>query len=383
MTSEHSSTNDFINEPILSHDEIDYFCKCFSDLGSESLVQEDGLISEYGDSGDSLFLMMEGEAVVEVPVGNRWLNVALLRTGTVIGEISFLDDQPRTARVRARTRCRLFNISRDAFNEMAESNANVAFQLVQKISKILAYRLRRIEQFDAVEQGRREMRSELAADLHDRTMSDLSGILMNLGLLKFSLSPSDTNESTIAEVDDIVAMVKQADQTLRNLVREKGHDDVLLRGLDGSMNALLSDISKEESLKEISIEYETVNLLEESIPGHISEDIFQIVRQSTINAVEHAECSNINICISWGTEGISFNVSDDGIGFSSDKISNVPETGHFGLLNLKLRAERIGGTLEIQTASGEGTKISGFVPITRKTSDSSEKIIKNYFIGPS
>ena len=71
MTSEHSSTNDFINEPILSHDEIDYFCKCFSDLGSESLVQEDGLISEYGDSGDSLFLMMEGEAVVEVPVGNR------------------------------------------------------------------------------------------------------------------------------------------------------------------------------------------------------------------------------------------------------------------------------------------------------------------------
>ena len=142
------------------------------------------------------------------------------------------------------------------------------------------------------------MRSELAADLHDRTMSDLSGILMNLGLLKFSLSPSDTNESTIAEVDDIVAMVKQADQTLRNLVREKGHDDVLLRGLDGSMNALLSDISKEESLKEISIEYETANLLGESIPGHISEDIFQIVRQSTINAVEHAECSNINICIS-------------------------------------------------------------------------------------
>ena len=44
MTSEHSSTNDFINEPILSHDEIDYFCECFSDLGSESLVQELSLI---------------------------------------------------------------------------------------------------------------------------------------------------------------------------------------------------------------------------------------------------------------------------------------------------------------------------------------------------
>ena len=383
MTSEHTSTNDFLNEPILSHDEIDYFCKSFVDLGFESVVEEDGLISEYGDLGDSLFLMIEGEAVVEVPVGNRWLNVALLRTGTVIGEISFLDDQPRTARVRARTRCKLFNISRDAFNQIAESNTSVAFKLVQKISKILAYRLRRIEQFDAVEQGRREMRSEIAADLHDRTMNDLSGILMNLGLLKFSLSPSDSNEATVAELNDIVAMVKQADQTLRNLVREKGHDDVLLHGLDGSINTLLSDISKEESSKEISVEYETTNLLGESIPGHISEDIFQIVRQSTINAVDHSQCSNIDISISWGTEGISFNVRDDGIGFSSDKISNVPETGHFGLLNLKLRAERIGGTLEIQSASGEGTKISGFVPITRKTSGNTEKIVKNYFIGPS
>jgi signal transduction histidine kinase len=263
---------------------------------------------------------------------------------------------------------------------MVESNTDVAFRLVERISKILAYRLRRIEQFDAVEQGRREMRSELAADLHDRTMSDLSGILMNLGLLKFSLSPSPSNESTVAGLEEIVSMVKQTDKTLRNLVREKGHDDVLMYGLDGSVNELLSGLSKEPQPHKINMRYKVMNLQGENIPGQISEDIFQIVRQSIINSVDHSKCSNIEISLSWKTEGIAFSVTDDGIGFLSDKISNVPETGHFGLLNLKLRAERIGGTLDIQTGSGEGTKVSGFVPITRKTQKDSEGIVRNYSI---
>ncbi|MQG02631.1 MAG: cyclic nucleotide-binding domain-containing protein [SAR202 cluster bacterium] len=384
MSSANQPGTDSLNEPTLSNDEMSRFRAAFRKGGIEFAVDEDELISDYGDSDDCLYLMLSGEALVEVPAGDRWLNVALLRTGTVIGEISFLDSQPRTARVRARTACRLFRIDRESFDALSETDATSALEFVHKISRILAYRLRRIEQFDAVEQGRREMRTELAADLHDSTMNDLSGILMNLGLLKFSLGGDSDNQKTLTEVDGIVSMVKHADQTLRNLVREKAHDDITLRGLEGTIDDFLVSLSRGPMTRKVTIEFKSKNLSYENIPGHMAEDIFQIVRQSVVNANHHSDCSTIDLSLSWDDAGISFSVKDDGIGFNPDNISNVPGSGHFGLLNLKLRAERIGGSVDFETGSGKGTNVYGFAPLTRKLQDDrQDEKVRNYVLDPS
>ena len=120
MSSANQPGTDSLNEPTLSNDEMSRFRAAFRKGGVEFSVDEDELISDYGDSDDCLYLMLSGEALVEVPAGDRWLNVALLRTGTVIGEISFLDSQPRTARVRARTACRLFRIDRESFDALSD-----------------------------------------------------------------------------------------------------------------------------------------------------------------------------------------------------------------------------------------------------------------------
>ncbi|SVA34436.1 uncharacterized protein METZ01_LOCUS87290 [marine metagenome] len=384
MSSANQSGTDSLNEPTLSNEEMSRFRAIFQEGGAEFSADEDELISDYGDSDDCLYLMLSGEALVEVPAGDRWLNVALLRTGTVIGEISFLDSQPRTARVRARTGCRLFRIDRGSFDSLSVTDAPAALEFVHKISMILAYRLRRIEQFDAVEQGRREMRTELAADLHDSTMSDLSGILMNLGLLRFSLGGDSDSQKTLAEVEEIVSMVKHADQTLRNLVREKAHDDVTLHGLERTIDDFLVSLSRVPITRKVSIEYESKNLSYENIPGHIAEDIFQIVRQSVLNANDHSECSNIYLSLGWDDAGISFSIKDDGIGFNPANISNVPGSGHFGLLNLRLRAERIGGSIDFETGSGKGTNVFGFVPLTQKLQDDRRnETVRNYILDPN
>ncbi len=384
MSSANQPGTDSLNEPTLSNDEMSRFRAVFRKGGVEFSVDEDELISDYGDSDDCLYLMLSGEALVEVPAGDRWLNVALLRTGTVIGEISFLDSQPRTARVRARTACRLFRIDRESFDALSATDATSALEFVHKISRILAYRLRRIEQFDAVEQGRREMRTELAADLHDSTMSDLSGILMNLGLLRFSLGGDSDSQKALAEVEEIVSMVKHADQTLRNLVREKAHDDVTLHGLERTIDDFLVSLSRVPITRKVSIEYESKNLSYENIPGHIAEDIFQIVRQSVLNANDHSECSNIYLSLGWDDAGISFSIKDDGIGFNPANISNVPGSGHFGLLNLRLRAERIGGSIDFETGSGKGTNVFGFVPLTQKLQDDRRnETVRNYILDPN
>tara|TARA_Y100000588_G_C13745886_1_gene707611 strand:- start:346 stop:651 length:306 start_codon:yes stop_codon:yes gene_type:complete len=100
-----------------------------------------------------------------------------------------------------------------------------------------------------------------------------------------------------------------------------------------------------------------------------------------LNSVDHSSANEIKIELMWKEEGIAFSVKDDGIGFSQSKISNVPEAGHFGLLNLKLRAERVGGTVDIISAEGEGTSVVGTIPITRKLSEDIPTNTVRYVLG--
>ena len=358
-----------LDEPILTPKEIDKYMEYLSDYGKEIFFVEEEIIVDYGDITTSIDLLISGEAMVEIPVNDKWIPVAWIKSGSVIGEIAFLDSYPRTARVIARTSCRLFRVDREAFTELSEKSPDKALEFISRISRIMAYRLRRIEQFDAVEQGRDDMRKELAADLHDQTMSELSAILMHLGLLKLTL---DGHEESAPDIEDLVAMVKSADVNLRQLVREKGHDDLALVGLEESFRIFFEGLENEEVPFSIEITYTSNQIDQGGLPGPIARDLYQIIRQSVLNSVEHSNAEIIQVEILWNQEGISFSVKDNGVGFSQSNITNVPETGHFGLLNLKLRTERVGGYVDIISVEGKGTRVVGSIPITRRISENIE-----------
>ena len=366
MTDNASDNLGVLDEPILTSQEIIRFIDYLSDYGNELLFYAEEIIVNYGDITTSIDLLVSGEALVEVPANGKWIPVAWIKQGSVIGEIAFLDSFPRTARVMARTECRLFRVDKKAFNELSKNSPERALEFISRISQIMAYRLRRIEQFDAIEQGRDDMRKELAADLHDQTMSELSAILMHLGLLKLTL---DGNVETADDIDHLVSMVKNADVNLRQLVRDKGHDELSVVGLEETLRIFFQDLEVENVSNPMTIMYTSNRLGEGGLPGPVAKDLYQIIRQSVLNAVDHANADTIKVEIMWNEEDIVFSIKDDGIGFSQSNIRNVPEAGHFGLLNLKLRTERVGGTVDIISAEGEGTKVVGTIPITRRLSE--------------
>jgi signal transduction histidine kinase len=376
MADNYFDSSGSLDEPILTDTEIGKYKKYFSDYGEEILFSQGTVIVGYGDVSTSIDLLLTGEALVEVPVNEKWIPVAWIKSGSIIGEIAFLDSQPRTARVIARTACKLFRISRDSFSEVSQKRPIAALEFISRISQIMAYRLRRIEQFDAVEQGRDDMRKELAADLHDQTMSELSAILMHLGLLKLVIE----DQETVKDIDNLVSMVKNADVNLRQLVREKGHDQIAVVGIEESLQMFFKDLEKEPVSSPIEIVYISNELNKGGLPGPVAMDLYQIIRQSVLNSVEHANANLISAEIIWVEEGISFSVEDNGIGFSRSNITNVPEAGHFGLLNLKLRAERVGGYFDINSEEGKGTKVVGTIPISRETSENIKLRTNRYFL---
>ena len=89
-----------------------------------------------GAAGDSMFILLSGEAHVYVQANGTDTRVAKLRTGDYCGEMSLLTGDPRSATVIASTDCEMWEISKDVLAEILQENET----LVQKLSELLAQR---------------------------------------------------------------------------------------------------------------------------------------------------------------------------------------------------------------------------------------------------
>ncbi len=89
------------------------------------------------------------------------------------------------------------------------------------------------------------------------------------------------------------------------------------------------------------------------------EALYRIAQEALHNTVKHARANNVEIRMSCTSGWIDLEVSDDGVGF--DARGEFP--GHLGLRSMGERAERLGGTLEVEAAPGSGTRIHAHIPV--------------------
>jgi CRP/FNR family cyclic AMP-dependent transcriptional regulator len=98
---------------------------------------------EHGDTGDKLYLILEGKIRIsrEVPgMGEEAL--AVLGPGKVFGEMALLDESPRSADARVHERCRLLSISKDGFDDLLFLHKDLAYEVLWSIVAMLVGRLR-------------------------------------------------------------------------------------------------------------------------------------------------------------------------------------------------------------------------------------------------
>ncbi len=93
-------------------------------------------------------------------------------------------------------------------------------------------------------------------------------------------------------------------------------------------------------------------------------ELLRIAQEAVTNAVRHAKASHIAIELRFSARALEMMVQDDGCGFDGQPHaqSSGPE-GHFGLTGMRERVAEIGGTLEIDSAPGRGTRVTANVPL--------------------
>jgi small-conductance mechanosensitive channel/CRP-like cAMP-binding protein len=89
-----------------------------------------------GAAGESMFILLNGEAHVHVQANGTDTLVATLRAGDYCGEMSLLTGAPRSATVLAGTDCEMWEIGKEVLAEVLQQNES----LVQKLSELLAQR---------------------------------------------------------------------------------------------------------------------------------------------------------------------------------------------------------------------------------------------------
>jgi CRP/FNR family cyclic AMP-dependent transcriptional regulator len=96
-----------------------------------------------GEMGDKLYLILEGKVRIsrELPgMGEEAL--AVLGPGEAFGEMSLIDDTPRSADARVHERCRLLVITREAFEDLLFVHKDLAYEILWNFVKTLSGRLR-------------------------------------------------------------------------------------------------------------------------------------------------------------------------------------------------------------------------------------------------
>jgi ligand-binding sensor domain-containing protein/signal transduction histidine kinase len=90
-------------------------------------------------------------------------------------------------------------------------------------------------------------------------------------------------------------------------------------------------------------------------------DLLMIVREAIYNAVRHGRPNRIQLDVEFEKDQCRLRVLDDGSGFDPQIISSLP-AGHYGLVGMKERVQRMGGKLALNSRMGGGTEITLQVP---------------------
>ncbi|HEV8134813.1 MAG TPA: two-component regulator propeller domain-containing protein [Pyrinomonadaceae bacterium] len=213
-------------------------------------------------------------------------------------------------------------------------------------------RVRRMQrQFDAV----LAERTRIAREIHDNLAQEMLGISVQLEVVARTM-PSGADVAQ-THLDRVRMLVRHGIAEARRYVW-----DLRSQALDkADFPTALADTARRltaDSPVEAQVEISGVF---RPLPATIEDNLLRIGQEAINNAVSHANARLLVVKMIFDIQRVQLSVRDDGRGFD---VATGIKNGHFGLVGMRERAERIGGTLNIMSSTDIGTEVVVDVPIS-------------------
>lgn len=190
-------------------------------------------------------------------------------------------------------------------------------------------------------------RQRVARDLHDGISQTLYSIKLIAEILPMLLKKNP--DSAQRRMGELHALAQNASVEMRSLLLELRPERVIQTPLPVLLN-LLSRVDAIDQNQKIMIDVDDGI---QFLPPQAHLTFYRIAQESINNAIRHARMSKIHVAFGQSEGRVLLQVRDDGCGFVPEDIQG----NHFGLYNMRERAEEINAFLEILSSPGGGTTV--------------------------
>lgn len=205
-----------------------------------------------------------------------------------------------------------------------------------------------------------EERTRIAREIHDGLAQDLSYLVLKIGAAQKLLSQSKEKDlkKELADISD----------QLRRDMRDVRHIIFALRPLDiealGFLPALEKFLKEYGQANEITMQF-NVQGDADRLPPKLETALFRLTQEALNNIRKHAHAKHVWIELQLDDHhSATLRVRDDGRGFQVNEAAQAARArGSVGLVQMRERAERAGGTFALDSTPGKGTKIEVQLPI--------------------
>ena len=198
-------------------------------------------------------------------------------------------------------------------------------------------------------------RLRISRDLHD-------GIIQSIYAV--SLTLEDVTELVASDPGEAVAQLDRSIDRLHTTIRDIRS---FITGLGAGPDVTLADALRHtitelapDPAMSVELDLERAGEIEGRLAPNAVHELLQIAREALSNTFRHSGATHVRVRIEPSTDAVLLEVADDGRGFDTARRA---EPGHMGLANLRDRATAAGGTLDLASNPGRGTRIIFRLPL--------------------
>jgi signal transduction histidine kinase len=200
---------------------------------------------------------------------------------------------------------------------------------------------------------REEERTNISREIHDELGGQLTVLKMDASWLNKKLSDSHVGiqqkmKNLIEILDSMIVSVRRISSELRPSLLDK-------IGLVATIDWHLKEFEKRSG---IVINFDAPKK-ELSLPDEVKNGLFRIFQESLTNVARHSEATKLKVVLHQSEEQVVLTITDDGIGFDKQKLT---EAENLGILGMQERTLMMKGTYNITSTPGNGTSVKIIIP---------------------
>ena len=202
-------------------------------------------------------------------------------------------------------------------------------------------------------------RRKISRELHDGIGQTLTALRMEIHQVHMtSVGELNGGEERLLRARKLAEEAVRTVKDISLLLRPPLLDDL---GLEPALTWLADQFNRRTEIR--------CRLHASNLPEQLADDIktcvFRVVQEALHNCEKHASPTCVEVAIEQKNAAISICVEDDGSGFTLTEQNTPARHAGLGILGMRERAVLLGGTLQIQSSPGKGTKLHMTLPVAQ------------------